>query len=37
MAMTTKLAADGNIELMFLQQMGRDPFAPKPERTAQVV
>jgi phosphatidylserine/phosphatidylglycerophosphate/cardiolipin synthase-like enzyme len=37
MAMTTKLAADGNIELMFLQQMGRDPFVPKPERTAQVV
>ena len=37
MAMTTKLAADGNIELMFLQQMGHDPFAPKPERTAQVV
>ena len=37
MAMITKLAADGNIELMFLQQMGRDPFAPKPERTAQVV
>ena len=37
MAMTTKLAADGNIELMFLQQMGRDPLAPKPERTAQVV
>jgi phosphatidylserine/phosphatidylglycerophosphate/cardiolipin synthase-like enzyme len=37
MAMTTKLVADGNIELMFLQQMGRDPFVPKPERTAQVV
>jgi phosphatidylserine/phosphatidylglycerophosphate/cardiolipin synthase-like enzyme len=37
MAMTTKLVADGNIELMFLQQMGRDPFVQKPERTAQVV
>jgi phosphatidylserine/phosphatidylglycerophosphate/cardiolipin synthase-like enzyme len=36
MAMTTKFAAAGNIELTFLQQMGHDPFIPTPERTAQV-
>jgi phosphatidylserine/phosphatidylglycerophosphate/cardiolipin synthase-like enzyme len=36
MAMETKLAADGNVELMLLQQMGRDPFAPTAERAAQV-
>jgi phosphatidylserine/phosphatidylglycerophosphate/cardiolipin synthase-like enzyme len=36
MAIETTSAADGNIEIMFLQQMGRDPFIPTPERTAQI-
>ena len=36
MAIETASAAGGNIELMFLQQMGRDPFTPTPERTAQI-
>jgi phosphatidylserine/phosphatidylglycerophosphate/cardiolipin synthase-like enzyme len=35
MAMAT-LAAAGGIELMFLQQMGDDPFRPTPERKAQI-
>ncbi len=35
MAMTT-LSAAGGIELMFLQQMGDDPFVPTPERKAQI-
>jgi hypothetical protein len=29
-------AAGGNIEIMFLQQMGDDPFISTPERTAQI-
>ena len=29
-------AAGGNIEVMFLQQMGEDPFISTPERTAQI-
>src|SRR3954463_2875987 len=36
MAMETTSAADGNIEIMFLRQMGHDPFIPTPERTAQI-
>ena len=36
MAMETLAAADGNIEIMFLRQIGDDPFTPTPERTAQI-
>jgi phosphatidylserine/phosphatidylglycerophosphate/cardiolipin synthase-like enzyme len=36
MAMTTLSAAGGGIEIMFLQQMGDNPFTPTPERTAQI-
>jgi phosphatidylserine/phosphatidylglycerophosphate/cardiolipin synthase-like enzyme len=36
MAMETVSAADGNIELMFLRQMGDDPFVPTAERAAQI-
>ena len=35
MAMETVSAAGGNIELMFLQQVGNDPFTPTLERAAQ--
>jgi phosphatidylserine/phosphatidylglycerophosphate/cardiolipin synthase-like enzyme len=34
--MTTISAADGAIEVMFLRQMGDDPFTPTVERTAQI-
>lgn len=36
MAMETMSAADGNIEVMFLKQMGNDPFVSTPERPEQV-
>jgi phosphatidylserine/phosphatidylglycerophosphate/cardiolipin synthase-like enzyme len=36
MAMDTVTAAGGNIELMFLRQMGNDPFVSTPERLAQI-
>jgi hypothetical protein len=36
MAMESVSAAGGNIEIMFLQQMGDDPFISTPERTAQI-
>ena len=36
MAMETMSAAEGNIEVMFLKQMGRDPSIPTPERTTQI-
>src|ERR1700722_16736323 len=36
MAMETLAAADGNIEIMFLRQIGDDPFTPTPERSAQI-
>jgi hypothetical protein len=36
MSMETVSAAAGNIEVMFLQQMGSDPFTPTPERAAQI-
>ena len=35
MAIETVSAAGGNIELMFLQQVGNDPFTPTLERAAQ--
>src|SRR5215470_3462614 len=35
MAMETVSAAGGNIEVMFLQQVGNDPFTPTLERAAQ--
>ena len=36
MAMESVSAAGGDIEVMFLQQMGDDPFISTPERTAQI-
>jgi phosphatidylserine/phosphatidylglycerophosphate/cardiolipin synthase-like enzyme len=36
MAMETMSAADGTIEVMFLRQMGDDPFVATPERPEQV-
>jgi phosphatidylserine/phosphatidylglycerophosphate/cardiolipin synthase-like enzyme len=36
MAIESVFAAGGNIEIMFLQQMGDDPFISTPERTAQI-
>ena len=36
MAIESVSAAGGNIEIMFLQQMGDDPFTSTPERTAQI-
>jgi phosphatidylserine/phosphatidylglycerophosphate/cardiolipin synthase-like enzyme len=36
MAMETVSAAGGNIEVMFLQQVGNDPFTPTLERAAQI-
>jgi hypothetical protein len=35
MAMETVSAAGGKLELMFLQQVGNDPFTPTLERAAQ--
>jgi phosphatidylserine/phosphatidylglycerophosphate/cardiolipin synthase-like enzyme len=37
MAMETVSAAGGNIEVMFLKQMGDDPFVATPERPVQVM
>ena len=36
MAMATNSAAGGDIEVMFLRQIGDDPFTATPERTAQI-
>ena len=36
MTMVSASAAGGDIEAMFLQQMGDDPFISTPERTAQI-
>jgi hypothetical protein len=36
MAIETASAAGGNIEVMFLQQVGSDPFNPTPECAAQI-
>src|SRR5271170_5068512 len=36
MAMESVSAAGGDVEIMFLQQMGDDPFISTPERTAQI-
>jgi phosphatidylserine/phosphatidylglycerophosphate/cardiolipin synthase-like enzyme len=36
MTLETSSLAGGDIEVMFLQQTGRDPFTATPERTAQV-
>jgi phosphatidylserine/phosphatidylglycerophosphate/cardiolipin synthase-like enzyme len=36
MTAETASFAGGNIEVTFLQQQGRDPFTPTPERTAQI-
>jgi len=36
MTLETTSFAEGAIEVMFLQQQGRDPFAATPERTAQI-
>lgn len=36
MAMESASAAGGDIEIMFLQQMGDDPFISTPERKAQI-
>jgi phosphatidylserine/phosphatidylglycerophosphate/cardiolipin synthase-like enzyme len=36
MAIETVSAAGGNVEVMFLQQVGNDPFTPTPERAAQI-
>jgi hypothetical protein len=36
MAIESVSAAGGNIEIMFLQQVGNDPFTSTPERTAQI-
>lgn len=36
MTMVSASAAGGDIEVMFLQQMGDDPFISTPERTAQI-
>src|ERR1700761_8535220 len=35
MAMTTMSAAGGDIDVMFLQQNGDDPFTASPQRVAQ--
>jgi phosphatidylserine/phosphatidylglycerophosphate/cardiolipin synthase-like enzyme len=37
MAMAKVSAAGGNIDAMFLQQMGNDPFRTTPERASQIV
>ena len=36
MTLETTSFAEGAIEVTFLQQQGRDPFAAPPERTAQI-
>src|ERR1700731_4705740 len=36
MTLETTSFAEGAIEVMFLQQQGRDPFVATPERTAQI-
>ncbi len=36
MTIDTMSAADGNIDVMFLDQVGNDPFTPTPERAAQI-